>query len=75
MVVKGLVTALLCGFAVVVQMRAQEVVVARETRSDAPKQAACHRHTARVRGRPPPNPEAREAYADLEQMQETAIRP
>ena len=40
MVMKGLVTALLCGFAVVVQMRAQEVVVARETKPDAPKQAA-----------------------------------
>ena len=40
MVMKGLITALLCGFAVVVQMRAQEVVVARETKPDAAKQAA-----------------------------------
>jgi len=38
--VKGLATALLCGFVIAVQIRAQEVVVARETKPEAPKQAA-----------------------------------
>jgi hypothetical protein len=36
---KKLSTALLCGLAVVGQMRAQEVVVARETKPDAPEHA------------------------------------
>ena len=37
--VKGLVTALLCGFLIAVQMRGQEVIVARESKPEADKQA------------------------------------